>query len=182
MFEVLRKLGVLAYYRSDEFDMDSGTDDGIADDNWDWLQRWVMMDCDPDAQFGRGCNHWNAQLTEDDVMWMREADQRGMSLKEIGGRTTSASNVYAIVTGRTWTHIPVLRGAPWITDPEAYMAAVLWDIEDQDNPYPSKLSAVKVLEIRAAQGFTQKRLARLHHVSVKTISDILNRHTWAHVA
>lgn len=54
----------------------------------------------------RGENHPKAKLTGEQVLCIRRAWQRGMTLTQLGIEyQTSTQNIYAIVNRKSWTHI-----------------------------------------------------------------------------
>lgn len=121
----------------------------------------------------RGERDGNSKLTETDVREIRRLASQGVFLKEIARRfDISDINATCVVRGDTWAHI---EGA----DPTIGVGRVTGERHPN-----SKLTADIVVEIRrlAASGVFHRVIAKTFGVTQGTISGIVSRQRWAHVA
>lgn len=60
-----------------------------------------------------GMNHSQVQLTDDQVISIRHKAKSGIDFKTLAVEyNTTSSNIYNIVTGKTWKHLPFSPSAP----------------------------------------------------------------------
>ena len=126
---------------------------------------------------GRGENHGRAKLTDAQVIEIRARykGQWGSQTKLAKEYGVSQGLISQIVRGGIWMHLPVgeVRGSP----DKAHLCG--------ENHHFASVTNDQVREIRwlyAEGGITHQQLAERFSVSRATVSRIVRRNTWQHVA
>lgn len=115
----------------------------------------------------------SSKLNAKSVQDIRAARSSGEKLKVIAKRFgISLSTVSVIVNRKSWSHIP---------DPTNSKTRV--GVPKGEDHHATTLTTSKVLSIRSmfASGENQASIAKRFAVSSATVSNIVNRKTWAHV-
>ena len=115
----------------------------------------------------RGSANGRARLGEPEAAEARALSRAGWTRAGIAARYgVSPSTIQAVLSGRSWAHVPDLPGAA------------------RSRPNAKKLDPAKVAEarrLRAAGGWTLAALAGRYGVTMKTICDVLAGRSWKHV-
>lgn len=118
----------------------------------------------------RGEESANTHLTDADVLEIRRLDSDGVGLPEICEMFNIArATACQIVTGATWSHLPVGEQRDRTTRGES--------------KHGSKLTESDVREIRASRsaGETLQTIANRYGIATSTVSSIDRRTKWKHV-
>ena len=136
---------------------------------WDTQAANTGRDRDRDGTMPRGMNHARSVLTDEQVADMRRRCADGESQRSVA-LSYGLASVHEIVTGRIWTHLP---GAVSLEGPRR-----------GNGHYLSKLTDEKVRVIRARHGDGERQvdLMREFGISASTMSQVVARKTWKHVA
>ncbi len=131
-----------------------------------------MVKCKRRVEYDRrGSDNPRAKIDEQDVIAIRSAVVAGdMTLKAIGHFFgISKTQVGHIVKGKTWSHVAFPDG---------------WSMPIIKNKAASKISEAQVKEIRRLhdEKFSTKELGDKFKLCTSSISNIVTRRTWAHVA
>lgn len=130
-----------------------------------------MADCVAKGRKERGERSAKAKLTEAAVREIRRRYADFASLPELAADfDVHPATIRAVVTGLTWTHLPVLAPRPVRVGERNPMA---------------KLTADAVRSIRAryeAGGITMQALADVHGVSLSTLSLVIRGEIWRDAA
>lgn len=132
------------------------------------------------AQFGE--KKWNAVLTDEKVIEIRNMIEKGFTQKEISEKfKVEVSNISRINTGKYWAHVksnhtfPINKGIKCRPLPGS--------ANKGEDVHTSKLKEKDIREIRAlfSVDINCTKLSKIYGVSIGTIDRIVRYKSWIHV-
>lgn len=130
----------------------------------------------------KGTVHFHAKFTDNDIREIFRLAHSGVNGKRIAAiYSTNQTNISAILRRAAWKHVVDENGC---AIPPFDSSCYLKQPKRGEESGAAKLTESEVQEIRRlyATGIVQTELARRFHVGQNTISRIILRKTWAHVA
>lgn len=130
-----------------------------------------MHDAQSKGRIPKGETHWNANLTEKQVLKIRQLRRDGKPLKEI-------ASIFGLTTQKVWTIIHIT----WKHLNETESPILRHQMKGEGHS-KAKLTASDVTEIRELRkfGLTLKSLADKYNVTLHAVYDIVHRRSWKHV-